>query len=121
MKYPQWNEKTSDEKFSIVMKEIHLETNNATTKDDLTNMLKFSFEKCDKCKTIRNLYAEIDRLTALVPKVVVPKKQGMSDLYFCECCKPVGYMRETIGETWLHRYCSACGSRMDWDKVEVEK
>jgi len=41
MKYPNWNEYDSAKKWQAVADEVTLETNNATTKADLTNMVKF--------------------------------------------------------------------------------
>jgi|GEM_PF-6251289 len=41
MKYPNWNEYDSAKKWKAVADEVNLETNNATTKADLTNMVKF--------------------------------------------------------------------------------
>jgi hypothetical protein len=41
MKYPNWNEYDNAKKWKAVAAELTLETNNATTKADLTNMVKF--------------------------------------------------------------------------------
>jgi UDP-N-acetylglucosamine:LPS N-acetylglucosamine transferase len=41
MKYPYWNEYDNAKKWKAVEAELAMETNNATTKADLTNMIKF--------------------------------------------------------------------------------
>ena len=41
MKYKHWEEYTDAHKLQLCLKEARLETNNATTKADLTNIIKF--------------------------------------------------------------------------------
>jgi hypothetical protein len=57
------------------------------------------------------LHDEIDRLTAMLPKVVVPKFDG--DYYNCDCGQTVGDILYDV----TNPYCVSCGARMDWDKA----
>ena len=41
MKYKHWDEYSDAKRWNIAKKESALETNNATTKEDLTNIVKF--------------------------------------------------------------------------------
>ena len=59
MKYPFWNEYDDERKWSAIEREIELETHNATTKDDLLNMMFFMR---DQIRAVRVLEPLIDRL-----------------------------------------------------------
>lgn len=48
MKYKYWDEYTDSYKLQICLKESRLETNNATTKADLINMIKFMAQILDE-------------------------------------------------------------------------
>jgi len=41
MKYKHWDEYSDAKRWNIAKTESQLETNNATTKEDLTNIIKF--------------------------------------------------------------------------------
>jgi hypothetical protein len=75
------------------------------------------------CQTRRSgeaivaLHDEIDRLTAMLPKVVVPKNLYDSDCYRCECNAVVGLNYFSASHNRKQKYCGNCGSRLDWDKV----
>jgi hypothetical protein len=73
-------------------------------------------------KNMLDMHDEIDRLTAMLPKVVVPKiSEPMGDYYTCDCGLLVGITYLSIEENWTSKYCQNCGARMDWDKArEVE-
>lgn len=47
MKYKNWDDLRDAEKWEIARKEATLETHNATTKEDLTNIVKFLVEIAD--------------------------------------------------------------------------
>lgn len=65
------------------------------------------------------MHDEIDRLNALVQKVVTPTRDA-DGFYLCECGLPVGCdgTHETI--KYLKRaYCADCGARISWDGIQV--
>lgn len=47
MKYKNWDDLRDAEKWEIARKEAALETNNGTTKEDLTNIIKFLVQIAD--------------------------------------------------------------------------
>ena len=42
----QWEKLTTTQKWSVFIREAEMETRNATTKEDLENILKFLYEEC---------------------------------------------------------------------------
>lgn len=50
MKYKHWDEYSDAKRWNIAKKESQLETNNATTKEDLTNIVKFLIEVASEWK-----------------------------------------------------------------------
>lgn len=63
MKYPNWGEYDNAKKWKAVADEVNLETNNATTKADLTNMVKFlAYEVAHLQAAVYKAEAEVERL-----------------------------------------------------------
>jgi hypothetical protein len=63
MKYPYWNEYDNAKKWKAVAAELSLETNNATTKADLTNMVKFLGQEAARLQAeVYKAEAEVERL-----------------------------------------------------------
>jgi len=80
MKYPNWNEYDKSKKWKAVADEVKLETNNATTKADLTNMVKFLVYEAV------HLQAEVYKAEDIMTDLQMVALDESTGGYPCICC-----------------------------------
>ena len=61
MKYNNWNEMSDAQKYEVFKKEADLETHNATTKDDLVNIVKWLWNRFDYEETCADDNSKFDK------------------------------------------------------------
>lgn len=106
MKYPNWNEYDSAKKWKAVADEVNLETNNATTKADLTNMVKFLGREAAR------LQAEVYKLKAVVDAAREDLAIVCTSGETCAVCQNV----ENRGDNFPCRVSDGwcCGDKWVW-------
>jgi len=86
-----------------------LESVNKDTMDLINRLISDSKQMMEY---IRNLNRELCESRCKEPKVVVPKKSKITNLYLCNCMKSI-----LTKDSFIQNYCPHCGSKMDWKTV----